>query len=100
MTQPNRQCRPRDLASGVVLAGLDLFIVNIAFPSLARSFGGTSLSTLSWVLNGYAIVFAALLVPAGRLADRTSLKRGFLWGLAVFTARARRCARPRTASAS
>ena len=78
--------------AGVVLATVDLFIVNIAFPSLARSFGGTSLSTLSWVLNGYAIVFAALLVPAGRLADRTSLKKGFLWGLAVFTGGSALCA--------
>ena len=78
--------------AGVVLATVDLFIVNIAFPSLARSFGGASLSTLSWVLNGYAIVFAALLVPAGRLADRTSLKKGFLWGLAVFTGGSALCA--------
>jgi EmrB/QacA subfamily drug resistance transporter len=77
---------------GVMLATVDLFIVNIAFPALERSFGGTSLSTLSWVLNGYAIVFAALLVPAGRLADRTSRKNGFLLGLAVFTAGSALCA--------
>ncbi|HEX3735989.1 MAG TPA: MFS transporter, partial [Solirubrobacterales bacterium] len=55
---------------GLFMASLDLFIVNIAFPDLSRSFDDASLGSLSWVLNGYAIVFAALLVPAGRIADR------------------------------
>lgn len=73
------------VCTGVVLVTLDLFIVNLAFPAIERSFGGTSLSTLSWVLNAYAIVFAALLIPAGRLADRTSRKTGFLAGVAIFT---------------
>jgi MFS family permease len=57
---------------GLFMASLDLFIVNIAFPDLARDFDGASLPSLSWVLNAYAIVFAALLVPAGRIADRVS----------------------------
>src|SRR5258706_1661328 len=70
---------------GVFVASLDLFIVNIAFPDLQRDFHGTSLATLSWVLNAYAIVFAALLVPAGRWADRAGRKRAFLSGLARFT---------------
>src|ERR687891_1855461 len=55
------------VSAGWMLATIDLFIVNIAFPTLQRSFHGAHLSTLSWVLNGYTIVFAALLVPAGRL---------------------------------
>jgi len=77
---------------GVFVASLDLFIVNIAFPDLQRDFGGTSLATLSWVLSAYAIVFAALLVPAGRWADRMGRKRAFLGGLAVFTAASAACA--------
>jgi EmrB/QacA subfamily drug resistance transporter len=77
---------------GVFVASLDLFIVNIAFPDLQRDFGGTSLATLSWVLNAYGIVFAALLVPAGRWADRVGRKRAFLGGLAVFTAASAACA--------
>ena len=40
---------------------------------------------MSWILNAYAIVFAALLVPAGRWSDRAGRKRGFLYGLALFT---------------
>jgi len=47
---------------------LDVTIVNIAFPDIERDFPGFSLAELSWVLNAYAIVFAALLVPAGRIA--------------------------------
>ena len=54
----------------VFMSSLDLFIVNLAFPYIAREYAGTSLSSLSWVLNGYTIVFAAVLVPAGRWADR------------------------------
>jgi EmrB/QacA subfamily drug resistance transporter len=73
------------LIAGVFLASLDLFVVNLAFPDMARDFGGTPLADMSWILNAYAIVFAALLVPAGRWADRAGRKRGFLLGLAVFT---------------
>ena len=68
----------------VFMASLDLFIVNIAFPDIRADFDGTSVAGVSWVLNAYAIVFAALLVPAGRLADRVGRKRTFLTGLGVF----------------
>ena len=68
----------------VFMASLDLFIVNIAFPEIARDFGDADVSELSWVLNAYAIVFAALLVASGRLADRVGRKRGFLAGLVLF----------------
>jgi EmrB/QacA subfamily drug resistance transporter len=77
---------------GVFVASLDLFIVNIAFPDIQRDFNGTSLSSLSWILNAYAIVFAALLVPAGRWADRAGRKRAFLTGLGIFTLSSAACA--------
>src|SRR6201747_1058334 len=77
---------------GLFMASLDLFIVNIAFPDLARDFQGTSLPSLSWVLNAYAIVFAALLVPAGRIADRVGRKRVFIAGLLLFSAASALCA--------
>jgi EmrB/QacA subfamily drug resistance transporter len=77
---------------GVFMSSLDLFIVNIAFPDLQREFEGSSLAGLSWVLSAYAIVFAALLVPAGRIADRVGRRRGFLGGLAAFTAASALCA--------
>lgn len=77
---------------GVFMSSLDLFIVNIAFPAIGRHFGGASLGTLSWILSGYAIVFAALLVPAGRWADAFGRKRAFLLGLGVFVAASAACA--------
>ena len=77
---------------GVFLSSLDLFIVNIAFPDLRRDFPDSSLAELSWVLNVYAIVFAALLVPAGRWADRAGRKRAFLTGLALFMLASAACA--------
>ncbi|HTU78629.1 MAG TPA: MFS transporter [Solirubrobacteraceae bacterium] len=77
---------------GVFMASLDLFIVNIAFPAISRHFDGVSLSSLSWILSAYAIVFAALLVPAGRWADAFGRKRVFLLGLAVFVAASGACA--------
>jgi MFS family permease len=57
----------------VVLASLDLFIVNVALPQIGRDFrlhGGGN-ADLSWVLNAYAIAYAALLVLFGlRIASR------------------------------
>jgi EmrB/QacA subfamily drug resistance transporter len=76
----------------VFMSSLDLFIVNIAFPDIQRDFSGTSLASLSWILNAYAIVFAALLVPAGRSADRLGRRRSFLAGLALFTLASALCA--------
>lgn len=74
------------------MAGLDLFIVNVAFDDIGRDFAGESLADLSWVLNGYAIVFAALLVPLGRLADRYGRKAGLVAGLTVFVLASQACA--------
>jgi len=74
------------------VALLDLTVVNIAFPNMAEDFSETDLSTLSWVLNAYAIVFAALLVPAGRLGDRYGRRKIFLSGMAVFTLASALCA--------
>jgi EmrB/QacA subfamily drug resistance transporter len=77
---------------GVFMSSLDLFIVNIAFPAIGRHFGGASLASLSWILSGYAIVFAALLVPAGRWADAFGRKRAFLLGLGIFVVASAGCA--------
>ena len=74
------------------MASLDVFIVTVAFADIAHDFRGESLSNMSWVLNGYTILYAALLVPLGRLADRYGRKNGFLLGLGVFTAASAACA--------
>jgi EmrB/QacA subfamily drug resistance transporter len=70
----------------VFMSFLDVTIVNIAFPDIRASFPDTSLAGLSWILNAYNIVFAALLVPAGRLADRMGRRRTFTAGLLTFLA--------------
>ena len=77
---------------GVFMSSLDLFIVNIAFPYIARDYHDASLASLSWILSGYAIVFAALLVPAGRWADAFGRKRAFLLGLGIFVLSSVGCA--------
>ena len=81
------------VCAGVVLASLDLFIVNVAIPQMARDFHvrGGGLADLSWVLNAYAIVYAACLVLFGRLADRYRREHGFLLGVAVFVAASAAC---------
>jgi EmrB/QacA subfamily drug resistance transporter len=81
--------RPR-LVLGVLslaafMASLDVFIVNVAFDAIGHDFRGATITDLSWVLNAYAILYAAFLVPAGRFADRYGRKGGFLIGLSLFT---------------
>src|SRR3954454_11559387 len=80
------------VSAAVFMSSLDLFIVNIAFPDIHADFPETSLAGLSWILNAYAIVFAALLVPMGRSADRLGRRRSFLAGLALFTTASALCA--------
>src|SRR3954462_14589074 len=80
------------VSTAVFMSSLDLFIVNIAFPDIHSDFPETSLAGLSWILNAYAIVFAALLVPMGRSADRLGRRRSFLAGLVVFTIASALCA--------
>ena len=79
------------VCAGVVLASLDLFIVNVALPDMARDLGAHGLGELSWVLNAYAIVYAALLVLFGRLAERYPREQGFLLGVAIFTLASAAC---------
>ena len=74
----------------MVLASLDLFIVNVALPEMAHDLDAP-LSSLSWVLNGYAIAFASLLVVFGRLAERRSRELSFLVGVLVFTLASAAC---------
>ena len=59
---------------------LDTTILFVAFPAITPTSAASAPSTLSWVLNAYTIVFAALLIPAGRLADRVGRRRTFLIG--------------------
>ena len=77
---------------GVFMAFVDATIVNIAFPDIALSFRGESISSLSWILNAYNIVFAAFLMAGGKLADLLGRRRIFMIGLALFTVASALCA--------
>lgn len=77
---------------GAFLAFLDATIVNVAFPSIRESFGGTSIGALSWILNGYNIVFAAFLIVCGRLTDLVGRRRAFVGGVVLFTIASLLCA--------
>lgn len=79
-------------AGATFMAFLDTTVANIAFPALHASFPAISLANLSWVVSGFAIAFAALLAPAGRLADVVGRRKVFLASVAVFTVASVACA--------
>src|SRR5262245_3954716 len=75
---------------GFFMVLLDVSIVNVALPTIQASLGA-ALSDLQWVIDGYTLPFAVLLLTAGTLGDRFGRKRLFLFGLAVFTAGSALC---------
>lgn len=70
---------------------LDTTVLYVAFPDITATFADASAARLSWVLNAYTIVFGALLIPAGKIADRVGHRRVFLIGSALFTAASMAC---------
>ncbi|MEV5568863.1 MFS transporter [Spirillospora sp. NPDC052269] len=75
-----------------VMAVVDYNVVSVAIPKLLRDFRGSTFAGLSWTITGYTVVFAAVLLPAGGLADRYGPRRMYLAGLVVFTAGSLACA--------
>ncbi|GGS24342.1 hypothetical protein GCM10010269_73850 [Streptomyces humidus] len=75
---------------GAFVVFLDTTIVNVAFEAIGRGFHVTA-DHLAWVLNVYSLVFAAVLIPAGRLADRYGRKRVFLIGIIGFAVTSALC---------
>src|SRR6201994_4971931 len=63
---------------------LDNNIVNVAIPAIQRDLH-LSTAGLEWVVSGYILVFASLLLAGGRLGDIFGRRRLFLVGLAIFT---------------
>ncbi|MFL5927717.1 MAG: MFS transporter [Gaiellaceae bacterium] len=77
---------------GMFMAFVDHTVVSVAFPNLLRSFPDAALSSLSWVISAYNIVFAAFLLPAGRVADVLGRRRVFAAGILLFTVASVACA--------
>ena len=76
---------------GLFLVSLDATIAVAAFPALREAFASAGPATLSWVLNAYTIVYAALLAPAGRLTDVWGAPRIFGIGVLIFTVASAAC---------
>lgn len=79
------------LMFGLFMALLDVTIVNIAIPNIQSKLNA-DLTTVTWVLNAYSLVFAALLVALGRFADQFGRKRVFILGMVVFSIGSLLCA--------
>ncbi|WP_329122589.1 MFS transporter [Streptomyces sp. NBC_01465] len=86
--------RPQLASPGPVLAAsligffviaLDALVVNVALPAIGDSVHG-GMAGLQWVVTGYTLMFAALMLSAGSLSDRIGAKRAYGSGLALFTA--------------
>ncbi len=85
------------LMAGTVLIVLDFFVVNVALPSIQAGLSASA-TALEWVVAGYGLTFAALMVTAGRLADRFGRRRIFSAGMALFALASTLCAVAPTAS--
>ena len=68
----------------LVMVVMSVSGLNVALPSMQRDLGASA-SALQWIVDSYALVFAALLLPAGALGDRFGRKRALILGLLVFT---------------
>jgi EmrB/QacA subfamily drug resistance transporter len=68
---------------GSLAIALDFASVDLALPALEHQFG-LDLETVQWVINGYVLAFAVLMVTGGRLADGYGRKRIFLIGMGIF----------------
>jgi DHA2 family methylenomycin A resistance protein-like MFS transporter len=79
------------LCLGYFMVILDATVVNVALPDVGASLGGT-LATLQWVVDGYTLAFAALLLTGGALADRLGARRVLAAGLGLFTVASALCA--------
>ncbi|MER6535943.1 MFS transporter [Streptomyces sp900105755] len=75
---------------GTFVMTLDALIVNVTLPAIGRGLGG-GMTGLQWVVDGYTLMFAALLLSAGSVTDKVGARRAFGAGLAVFVAASAIC---------
>jgi DHA2 family methylenomycin A resistance protein-like MFS transporter len=75
---------------GFFVVTLDAFVVNVALPAIGRDLGA-GITGLQWVIDGYTLMFAALLLSAGALSDRIGARQAFGGGLAAFVVASAAC---------
>jgi EmrB/QacA subfamily drug resistance transporter len=85
------------VAFGLFMIMLDNTVVNVALPSIERDLH-VKLSELEWIVTGYALTFAALLITGGKLGDLFGRRRTFVIGIAIFTLSSLACGLAPTAS--
>jgi EmrB/QacA subfamily drug resistance transporter len=78
------------VAFGLFMIMLDNTVVNVALPSMARDLG-VGLSELEWIVTGYALTFASLMLTGGKLADLLGRRAVFVAGLVIFTGSSLAC---------
>uniref|UniRef100_UPI000849DA7C MFS transporter n=1 Tax=Actinacidiphila rubida TaxID=310780 RepID=UPI000849DA7C len=76
---------------GFTVITIDVSAVNIALPAIRGSLHG-GMAGLQWVVDAYTLMFAALMISAGALADRAGARRAYAWGVALFTLASLACA--------
>src|SRR6202167_3559933 len=80
---PRRWLAAIVLIVGALMDMIDVTIVNVALPTIPRDLHASA-TQLEWVVSGYMLAFAAVLIIAGNLGDLLGRKRIFLFGVAVF----------------
>lgn len=75
---------------GMFVITLDAVVVNVALPAIRTDLGG-GMTGLQWIVDGYTLAFAALLLSCGAIADRAGARRAFLIGLAMFVLASAAC---------
>jgi MFS transporter, DHA2 family, methylenomycin A resistance protein len=75
---------------GFFVIALDALVVTVALPDISRSVSG-GMSGLQWVVDGYTLAFASLMLSAGALSDRIGASRAYGLGLGLFTAASAAC---------
>lgn len=80
---------------GFFIVTLDAVVVNVALPGIGADLGG-GMTGLQWVVDGYTLMFAALLLSAGSLTDRIGARRALGTGLGLFVVAPWRAGSPRT----
>jgi MFS transporter, DHA2 family, methylenomycin A resistance protein len=92
--KPGNKAGPRPTLAasllGFFVITLDAVVVNVALPSIGREFGA-GITGMQWVVDGYTLMFAALLLSAGALSDRIGARRAFAGGLIAFVAASAAC---------
>src|ERR671938_1846516 len=77
-------------ALGMFVVTLDALVVNVALPAIGHDLGG-GITGSQWVVDGYTLMFAALLLTAGSLSDRVGARRAFAAGLSLFVVASAAC---------